>query len=162
MRSNTNNPTPVDDSVEVRHLDHSRWYELRNPVRIVANLYLFELAKYLPNTPKNAIYRAAGVDIGDGSVLAPQVQVDPFFPDSISIGENSVVGWDTKLLTHEAYVDEWHVGSLEIGDDVTLGHSSSTRPGVTIGDGATVAAHSFVNRDVDPGETVGGIPIERL
>jgi len=29
-------------------------------------------------------------------------------------------------------------------------------------DGATVAAHSFVNRDVEPGERVGGVPIETL
>ena len=33
---------------------------------------------------------------------------------------------------------------------------------ITIGDGATVAAHSFVDRDVDPGEKVGATPIETL
>ena len=45
---------------------------------------------------------------------------------------------------------------------MTLGPSSSTRPGTTFGDGAVVAAHSFVDRDVEPGEKVGGVPIETL
>ena len=31
-----------------------------------------------------------------------------------------------------------------------------------IGDDVTLAAHSFVNRDVEPGERVGGNPIETL
>jgi acetyltransferase-like isoleucine patch superfamily enzyme len=35
-------------------------------------------------------------------------------------------------------------------------------PGVTIGDGAKVAAYSLVNRNVKPGEFVGGIPIKTL
>jgi len=156
-------PTPVDDSVEVRELRPDQWYRLRsNPLRIPAVLYLCELCKLLPNSVKTRLYGAIGVDVGDGVVIAPHVQVDPFFPERMTIGADTVVGWGTKLLTHEAYTEEWHVGPLEVGADVTLGHGCATRPGVTIGDGATVAAHSFVDRDVAPGETVGGVPIETL
>ncbi|MFB6354036.1 MAG: DapH/DapD/GlmU-related protein [Halobacteriales archaeon] len=162
MEPANDGPTPAADTVEVRRLQPYEWYELRSTLRMTANIYLFELCKYLPNSLKNPLYRAAGVDLGEGTVLAPHVQVDPFFPDEITIGDGTVIGWGTKLLTHESYTDEWHVGPLEIGDDVTVGHSASTRPGVTIGDGATVAAHSFVNRDVEPGEKVGGVPIETL
>ncbi|ACV47797.1 MULTISPECIES: acyltransferase [Halomicrobium] len=152
----------VDDSVERRDVPAAGWYQIRNPIRFGLTYYVFELCKHLPPIAKNPVYRAFGVEIGSGSVLAPAVVVDPFFPEKITIGEGSLIGWGTKLLTHEGYTDEWHVGPVEIGDDVTLGHGSSTRPGVTIGDGATVAAHSFVNRDVAPGERVGGVPIEPL
>lgn len=55
-----------------------------------------------------------------------------------------------------------NIGPVEIGDNVKLGHSSSIRPGVTIGDNATIAAHSFVNRDVKKGEKVAGTPIKTL
>jgi acetyltransferase-like isoleucine patch superfamily enzyme len=154
--------SPVDDSVEVRDLAPAEWYRVRNPLRFGCNYYLCELCKYLPPLVKHQIYRALGVEIGTGSVIAPSVVVDPFYPEKITIGAGSLVGWGTKLLTHEAYTDEWHVGPIEIGDDVTVGHSCSTRPGVTIDDGATVAAHSFINRDVGPDETVGGVPIEPL
>jgi len=161
--SSDDGPTPASDDVEIRELKPHQWYRLGpNPIRVGATLYLCELGKLLPNTMKNALYRALGVEIGRKTVIAPHVQIDPFFPGKITIGEESVIGWGTKLLTHEAYADEWHVGPVEIGDGVTLGHSSSTRPGVTIGDGATVAAHSFVDRNVDPGEKVGGTPIETL
>lgn len=152
----------ASDDVDIRRLKPAAWYRLRNPVRFAITYLLFELCRKLPPKVKNRLYRIAGVNVGDGSVIAPDVVVDPFFPEKITVGQGSIVGWGTKLLTHEGYADEWHVGPVEIGDDVTVGHSCSTRPGVTIGDGATVAAHSFVNRDVEPGETVGGTPIETL
>jgi len=152
----------VNDSVEVQDLPPAQWYRVRNPIRFGITYYVCEACKHLPPRMKNPIYRALGVDIGATSVISPSVVVDPFFPEKITIGEGSLVGWGTKLLTHEAYAEEWHVGPITIGDDVTVGHSCSTRPGVTIGDGATVAAHSFINRDVDAGERVGGIPIEPL
>lgn len=154
---------PVDESVEVRPLGPTEWYKLGpNPFRMAVTLYVCDVCKLLPISVKNAVYRAIGVDVGQDTTIAPHVQVDPLFPGRLSIGDGTVIGWGTKLLTHEAYTDEWHVGPVEIGDDVTVGHSSSTRPGVTVGDGATVAAHSFVNRDVEPGERVGGVPIETL
>lgn len=152
----------VSEAVEVRKLTPAEWYKLVNPVAFALRFLLCELCKYLPPRLKAPIYRALGADIGDGAMLAPHVLVDPFFPEKLSVGEGTLVGWGTKLLTHEGYTDEWHVGPTVIGDDVTVGHSCSTRPGVTIGDGATVAAHSFVHRDVAPGETVGGVPIRTL
>lgn len=149
-------------AVEVERRSPSEWYGLVNPLRFAITFLLFELCKYLPPRLKAPLYRVFGADIGERTTLAPHVLVDPFYPGKVSVGDDTIVGWGTKLLTHEAYVDEWHVGPVRIGDDVTVGHSCSTRPGVTIGDGATVAAHSFINRDVDPGETVGGVPIETL
>jgi len=154
--------TSASDSVERVDLTPSEWYRLVNPLRYVITFLLFEPCKYLLPRAKAPLYRASGADIGERATVSPHVLVDPFFPGKVSIGDDSIVGWGTKLLTHEAYVDEWHVGPVTIGDEVTVGHSCSVRPGVTIGDGATVAAHSFVNRDVDPGETVGGVPIETL
>lgn len=162
MADTAEDPSPADDSVEVLEIGPDEYHELRSRFRIAGHIYLFELCKYLPPAVKNRLYRTAGVEIGAGTVIAPHAQVDPFFPEKITIGSGSVIGWGTKLLTHETYDDQWHVGPIEIGDDVTLGHTTSTRPGVTIGDGAVVAAHSFVNRDVAPGEKVGGVPIETL
>lgn len=157
---------PGDDAdahaVDVRPLHPWQWYRLVNPVRLAVTFVIFELAKYLPPRLKPPLYRLFGADVGARTTLAPHVVVDPFYPGKVTVGDDTIVGWGTKLLTHEGYAHEWHTGPVTIGDDVTVGHSCSTRPGVTIGDGATVAAHSFVNRDVEPGETVGGVPIETL
>ena len=45
-----------------------------------------------------------------------------------------------------------------IGNDVWMGHGAFVLPGVTIGDGAVVAAYSVVTKDVPPYAIVGGNP----
>lgn len=45
-----------------------------------------------------------------------------------------------------------------IGNDVWLGFESTVLPGITIGDGAIVAAKSVVTRDVPPYAIVAGSP----
>jgi acetyltransferase-like isoleucine patch superfamily enzyme len=51
---------------------------------------------------------------------------------------------------------------VRIGDGVWLGEKTSVLRGVTIGDGAIVASHAMVNRDVPPGAIVGGVPARVL
>ncbi len=47
---------------------------------------------------------------------------------------------------------------IEIEDDVWLCVKSTVLPGVRIGRGSVVAAHSVVNKDVPPGVIVAGVP----
>lgn len=47
---------------------------------------------------------------------------------------------------------------ISIGDHVWIGARSTILKGVSIGDGAVVAAGSLVTRDVPPGALVGGSP----
>lgn len=49
-------------------------------------------------------------------------------------------------------------GDTRIGNDVWLGYQSTVMPGITIGDGAVVAAHSVVAADVPPYAIVAGNP----
>lgn len=49
-------------------------------------------------------------------------------------------------------------GDTTIGNDVWIGYESLVMPGVTIGDGAIVAARSVVTGDVPPYSIVGGNP----
>lgn len=49
-------------------------------------------------------------------------------------------------------------GDTVIGSDVWLGYRATVMPGVRIGDGAIVAAHSVVTRDVEPYTIVAGNP----
>ncbi len=49
-----------------------------------------------------------------------------------------------------------------IGNDVWIGMNSIVMRGVTIGDGAVVAANSVVTRDVEPYTIVGGVPARPL
>ena len=51
-----------------------------------------------------------------------------------------------------------HKGDTVIGNDVWFGRNCVVMPGVKIGDGAVVAADSFVSKDVVPYSVVGGNP----
>lgn len=45
-----------------------------------------------------------------------------------------------------------------IGNDVWIGEGAKIRSGITIGDGAIIAAYALVTKDVPPYAIVGGIP----
>lgn len=49
-------------------------------------------------------------------------------------------------------------GDINVGNDVWLGNNCTIMSGVSIGDGACVAANSHVVKDVGPYEVIGGNP----
>jgi len=51
-----------------------------------------------------------------------------------------------------------HKGDLVIGNDVWIGYEATLMAGITIGDGAIIAAKSVVTKDVPPYSIVGGNP----
>ncbi|MCR5350110.1 MAG: CatB-related O-acetyltransferase [Acholeplasmatales bacterium] len=63
---------------------------------------------------------------------------------------------------HPELLNSCHVsknnGIITIGNDVWIGDDSMILSGVTIGDGAVIAARSVVTKDVPPYAIVGGVP----
>lgn len=53
-------------------------------------------------------------------------------------------------------------GDVSIGNDVWIGQDALVLSGVTIGDGAVVAARSVVAKDVAPYSLVGGVPSRHI
>ena len=51
-------------------------------------------------------------------------------------------------------------GGITIGNDVWIGWDATILPGVTVGDGAIIAAKSVVSRDVEPYTIVAGNPAQ--
>lgn len=59
----------------------------------------------------------------------------------------------------EAIAGAWdNKGDIVIGNDVWIGYEAVILAGVTIGDGAVVAARAVVTKDVPPYTIVGGVP----
>jgi len=71
------------------------------------------------------------------------------YPFSI-FGENWSDAMEGKVFPNK--------GDTVIGNDVWIGYKATIMPGVTIGDGAVIAAHSVVIKDVAPYSIVGGNP----
>ena len=110
---------------------------------------------------KNKFYRRIGVNIGKGVSIFGS-NLDIFFPEMITIGDGSMIGNKTCILTHEFLTNGWRKGPVKIGKNVTVGSMTLILPGVEIGDGAKIAAYSLVNKNVEPGTLVGGVPIKKL
>lgn len=53
-------------------------------------------------------------------------------------------------------------GDTIVGNDVWIGRESVIMPGVKIGDGAIIAAHSVVTKDIEPYSIVGGNPAKLI
>ena len=53
-------------------------------------------------------------------------------------------------------------GDTAVGNDVWLGYEAVVLAGVTIGDGAIVAARAVVTKDVPPYTIVGGVPAKAI
>ena len=87
------------------------------------------------------------------------VMLDIMFPEKISVGRNTVIGYNTTILAHEYLIKEYRLGEVKIGSEVMIGANTTILPGVTIGDGAVVSAGTLVNKDVPAGAFVGGNPM---
>lgn len=137
------------------------WYKTKNPIKVLFYSFLMTLMKVLPPCSfKNSVFRLMGVKIGKDVVISPGVLIDPFFPELIKIDDGSIIGWDSKLITHEYLIDEILIGEIQIGKKALIGNSSIVRPGVVVGDGSVVGYNSLVNKDVPPKTLVGGLPIK--
>lgn len=70
----------------------------------------------------------------------------PLFYDEWNLKKSNVAtAWDNK-------------GDIIIGNDVWIGYEAVIMAGVNIGDGAIIAAHAVVTKDVAPYTIVGGVP----
>lgn len=137
-------------------------YSTVSPWKAVKNFIFIQLARYCPLLPvKNWIYRRVlGMKIGKTTSFALMVMVDVFFPEKITVGNNSIIGYNTTILTHEYLIKEYRLGEVHIGSNVMIGANCTILPGVTIGDHAVVAAGSVVHKDVAPFSFVGGNPLQ--
>ena len=81
----------------------------------------------------------------------------------IFIGDGALIGHNVVLATLNHAASPKDRGSMipapiRIGKNVWVGANAVILPGVTIGDGAIVAAGAVVNRDVPENTVVGGVP----
>ena len=85
----------------------------------------------------------------------------------ITIGDGVLIGHNVVLATLNHDIDPrkrgtMHPAPITIGNDVWIGANATVVPGVTIGDGAIIAAGAVVTKDVPPNVIVGGVPAKIL
>jgi maltose O-acetyltransferase len=85
---------------------------------------------------------------------------DVFWPERITVDDDAIIGYDATLLCHEFLQDEYRLGDVVVEEEAMIGAGAVVLPGVTVGEGARVAANSLVADDVPAEATVAGVPAE--
>ncbi|MHC5562401.1 heptaprenylglyceryl phosphate O-acetyltransferase [Bacillus spizizenii] len=130
-------------------------------LKVVKNFIVIQIARYTPFIGmKNWLYRTfLRMKVGKQTSFALMVMPDIMFPEKISVGTNTIIGYNTTILAHEYLIQEYRIGEVLIGDEVMIGANTTILPGVEIGDGAVVSAGTLVHKDVPAGAFVGGNPM---
>jgi acetyltransferase-like isoleucine patch superfamily enzyme len=130
--------------------------------KVMRNFLFIQFARYCPSLAlKNLIYRRClKMEVGEQTAFALMVMVDLFFPEKIKVDRNTIIGYNTTILTHEYLIEEYRIGEVRIGSNVMIGANVTILPGVTIGDGAVVGAGSVVHKDVAANACVAGNPLQ--
>ena len=94
--------------------------------------------------------------IGDSTYINRRSEIKCM--ESVNIGRDCAISWDVSIMDTDYHVinDSYMSAPINIGDHVWIGCKSTILKGVTIGDGAVIAAGTLVNRDVPPKALVGG------
>ncbi len=158
-----------------------------HPRLLLAQACLALLPNYTGMRIRPLLYRLAGFSIGEGTIMWGAIRFTGTGPLTgrlsigvecwfnigilINLGANVTIE-DRVALGHEVLIlTESHLigpparragtitaNPVHIGAGAWLGTRATILPGITVGQGAIVAAGAVVNRDVPPNVIVGGVP----
>lgn len=105
----------------------------------------------------------ANLHVGTGCWIGVDCTLD--LEECITVGDRVTIGHQAMILTssHEIGPKQHRAGEIMrapvvIGDGAWLGPRCIVLPGVTVGEGAVVAAGALVNKDVPPHARAAGAP----
>jgi acetyltransferase-like isoleucine patch superfamily enzyme len=105
-----------------------------------------------------------GIEIGAHSVINQKCRLDG--RGGITMGSNVSLSAEVTILTADHDIQSPSFAGREkpvvIGDRVFVGTRAMILPGVTLGEGAVVAAGAIVTKDVAPYTIVAGIPAKPI
>lgn len=102
--------------------------------------------------------------------------------NNIKIGDDVLIAWGCTFLDHNSHSTDWRERKndvlnwfdrkanwdkiintpIVVNDKVWIGFNSIILKGVTIGEGAIIAAGSVVTKNVEPYTIVGGNPAQKI
>ena len=114
------------------------------------------------NSPKIALLRRRGAQVGRHVFISAEVWIDPAFPELLTIEDDVMVGVGAKISLHAFDPSHFHAGRVIIRKGAVIGGFALVAPGVEIGSGAVVAGGAVVGHDVPPGTLALGNPARIL
>jgi acetyltransferase-like isoleucine patch superfamily enzyme len=109
------------------------------------------------------------ITIGNNCSINPYTMI--FGTGGVTIGNNVLIAAQCMIVPVNHNFDQRHIPISEQGhnakgilieDDVWIGHGCSILDGVTIGQGAIIAAGSVVNKNIERFSVNGGVPVKKI
>lgn len=109
-------------------------------------------------------YQPANIKIGEGSIIGDHVTLDG--RASLTIGNHVDIASEVMIYNSKHNIQSEDFEPIDapvtIQDYVFVGPRAIIMPGVTLGEGAVVAASAVVTRDVSPKTIVAGVPARKI
>jgi maltose O-acetyltransferase len=137
-------------------------------IRICRKLYGLLKAAVAEPLPIRERLSRAGALVGKGAFIGKTCVFDWDFVFLLEIGEGAVLSSGTHVILHDSSIPnalgrgKLRVGQILLERRAYVGQDSIILPGVRIGEGAIVGAHSLVNRDVPAGQVWAGSPVRYI
>jgi maltose O-acetyltransferase len=110
------------------------------------------------------VLQARSISIGPNCIIGPFTTLDG--RATLTIGRNVNIAGEVLTIGGHHAVDsptaEGILGPVVIEDNAWIAMRATILPGVTVHEGAYVAAAALVNRDVEPYTLVGGVPAKKI
>ena len=102
--------------------------------------------------------KKAVLNIGDNVAIGDRTEIH--VGSNCLIGANTLISWDCCIIDRDyhKFGNEENIKPIRIGENVWIGCRVLILKGVTVGDGAIIAAGSVVTKDVPKGVMVAGNP----
>jgi len=135
-------------------------------LRIVyLRLYLCSIGERCRVGPKCRFWNGRKVSFGQRNSIGEGCVFDGRIHE-IQTGNDVSIGPEATILTlsHDPQSPDFadKGGRVKIGDRAWIAYRAIILPGVTIGEGAVVAAGAVVTKDVEPHTIVGGVPAKEI
>ena len=131
-------------------------YELGIKEHMITRGYLLKTASLMPMSPlKESILKLAGVQIEEDVFIAPEVTIDPVLRGWTTFKKGCSIGWGAKFFNH-LFEENGKVvlGSINVGENSSIGGFVSVSPGVTIGTNVNLSAEVKIGPGVHIGNNV--------
>ena len=159
-----NNPFPLSNYNRLCFLKNV----IRNPNIVVGDYTYYDDFESVENFERNVKYHFDFIGdkliIGKFCAIASDVKFimngGNHLVDGLSTFPFAIFGhdWQSAMVGRQYP----HKGDIQVGNDVWIGYNATIMAGVTIGDGAVIAANATVIKDVEPYSMVGGNPAREI
>lgn len=137
--------------------------KIKTAISIGDGSFVRSFAMVNSGPPEGFVHVGKNSSIGQGALL--------YGNGGLSIGENVMIAGQAAIIASIHIYNEkdipmndqgYEARGITIGDNVWIGAGAKILDGISIGSGAIIGANAVVNRSVDPGDHVGGIPAKKL